>query len=260
MNCYLAPVLAYRGEFEASIPAALRCAYSSGIAREWGLTDWSDEKRAIEGVALDVETVRELQRHVAFVDIVWPALVGVLAPAMPKDEARSRLAHLHESIMREAATIGDPDYWLTLAESASMAFKEGANRSDLEHRLELVVEDSYQRVLLLLGLSLVGEVQLARSASVHGVVFVYIEQMALTTGTAGAAFRRWLIDYWRSQVARRSFAFALPGLLRDELDLVGARGVLPADVARVLLAAEVATGARFAADVRGDLVRIRDAG
>jgi tetratricopeptide (TPR) repeat protein len=250
------PLEAYLAEPERAISGLARSARAVVVMRsaisEPGLPNETRAQQLWES-APEGERLR-VEREQTFWGVLWPTFVSLLEHGARKKEATALLDRLEAGLASHETEPADSELWMSCISDMRLAFQTGATRGMVGEQIAgLEGEETFRRTLLYLAITTVGDTHLAEAATAHAVVFP--EALRNSRGEfISRGLATWLVSYWRRVVVERSFALSSPAFLRQEFATGSIQGDV-ASAARVLLAAEAATGARFDHIVR---VALRD--
>jgi hypothetical protein len=172
-------------------------------------------------------------------------------------EAAMLLDRLQAGLTSAALELVDPELWVTMVSDIRLAFQPKARRDSIGEQIAgLSEEATFRRLVLYAAISVVPDAQLNEAATAQAIVLLEALRNA-RDAFISSAVAAWVVKYWRKVLTQRSFALSSPALLLQEFTSVG-NGEDIASAVRVLLAAEVATGAHFSQSVRAGLRKFVD--
>jgi hypothetical protein len=241
---------AYLGNYESAVSAALigTCAMAlfeqSPTFDNW--TSKSESSISEECGSISVPRKRAIQLHMVFSGVVWPIFVNLLVTEKGGSEAVRSLNDAERFIVSRSSDFMDIGYWVRILERMKLAFTPTTKKSAIDELLASVEpDDTFQRVVLYLALSKASDVRPATAASAQAAVFVFGDSIHSPGDFVWKSLARWIIQFWRLESDERSFRLSSPLLLRQEFQSMPSTLQAVPAAARVLLAAEMATGATY---------------
>lgn len=251
------PLVAYRGQVELAVSAAMRMVKALTVLRLSSamLTVPSEEQARIIWQTSAPESRLQSEHACVFWGMLWPIYLFLLERNATPSTADDVLARLENRLNADDVTFFYHDLWIKCLDDMRLAFRAGNAREDIIRRNDLLSnEEQVRRVLLAVAASRVADARLPEAALLQAVIFPLATESSQGLFIS-RAFARWIVDYWRYQITARSFALSTPALLRSEMSS-GNTSDPVGSAARILLAAVAATGARIDSTTRSELRKL----
>ena len=229
----------------AALAGARAAAVLAGNTNTETLTRIGSLQEAL-GANFTPDIVR-FQRDFIFWGVVWPALIRLVNEDTEADEAIRQINDVDACITACQSELAELSFWHGLLTFARMSFDSLGTRSSVLGCLhqKAQTENYRERLLLCVALCKVPDHQEIDVAGAQTVILQVCESKAVWVGVALFGLRRWILRYWRNVSEHRSFALSIPRILRNEVAQVSQDPNSSRGAARVLLAAQLATGANL---------------
>ena len=116
--------------------------------------------------------------------------------------------------------------------------------------------DHYERLILYIALANQSSARLGEIANTQAIILPYVNETGAYGDFTRKSISEWIVKSWYEELENRSFRLNTPRNLQKVLEGIPRTSDLVSDAARVLLAAEHASGSTYDKQVRDQLVRI----
>jgi len=203
--------------------------------------------------ALSSEQRHDLERELYW-STIGPAIARLLAKEAPDEAYSAAIGELRDAFQEFNHELADPNYWLHMLSELDIAFSPLATRETIRDQVRSLSESElHLRLLLYLALSRSPNSTLAESCGAQAIAFDLLLRMGPVSKLMAEDTAEHLMRYWTHVSETQAFALRNPQIFRNRARSIQQPSF--ANVASLLLAAENATGVRFAADLRASLLQ-----
>ena len=257
MDWELAELAARKEDYKGALRLAL-----SGIRMFPAAKELKELRRDLFTIDIPLEGIwnrlSSEQRHdvecVLYWSTIGPAITRLLAKGALDEAYPAAIGGLNAAFQEVSHQLVDVNYWLHMLSELGIAFSPFAARETIHDQIRSLPESElHLRLLLYLALSRSPNSTLAESCGAQAVAFDLLLRMEPVSKLMAEDTAEHLMRYWTHVSETQAFALRNPQIFRNRARSIQQPSF--ANVASLLLAAENATGVRFAADLRASLLQ-----
>ena len=149
------------------------------------------------------------------------------------------------------------DMSVSMINNMRLAFDTEDQRQNItEILMSLKPDDHYERLVLYIALASQPSARPEEIVNTQAIVLPYVNETSAYGDFTRKSISEWIIKSWYEELENRSFRLNTPQNLRKALEGIPRTSDLVSDAARVLLAAELATGSIFNKSTREKLIQM----
>jgi len=254
MELELASLNSYIGDYGAAF-ASLLAGIPGVPLMKRGMVETKDNPIEVWG-SLSVEEKIAIEDFYIYHVVMLPALAGILKcnnnalRLQLVDKLRDAIASVRENLLTY-------DRSVNIVNNMRLAFDTKDQRQNISDILRtLKPDDNYERLILYIALAGQPSTSPKDIANTQAIVLPYVNETGAYGDFTRKGISEWIIKSWYEELENRSFRLNTPRNLRKALEGIPRTSDLVSDAARVLLAAEYASGSTYDKEVREQLLRI----
>jgi len=255
MELELSSLNSYMGDYEAAFTSLLAGIIGVPLTKKRGSLETKDNPMEVWESLPDEEKIAIENFHIYHL-VMLPAFAGLLK-YNNKELGLQMVDKLDEAIRSVQGNILTYDRSVSIINYMRLAFDTEDQRQNISDILRtLKPDDHYERLVLYIALANQPNAGLEELANTQAIILPYVNETGAYGDFTRKSISEWIVKSWYEELENRSFRLNTPRNLQKVLEGIPRTSDLVSDAARVLLAAEYASGSTYDKQVREQLMRI----